>query len=171
MRRFVRSVVAALMSFAVVIGPAATVAAPTATATTWCQTVTSHITYRFTVLNSGADVARGTTMNSENVCWDSNNNITSTGAISYSGTHTLGTLTYKTKAWHDLWFTGDYIKGAYVTWTISGSYSSWTCNAQWSHENMFDPVNGSSINWDVRYVVDSTSSQCTNYYFTNMTKY
>ena len=170
MRRLVHSVIVALMSFAVVIGPAATVAAPVAAAV-WCQTVTSHITYRFTVLNSGADVARGTTMNSENICWDSDSHITSTGTISFSGSPTLGSLTYWTKNWHDLFFTGNYIKGAYVTWKISGSYSSWTCDAQWSHENIFDPVNGGAITWDVRAVVDSTSTNCTNYYFTNLTKY
>jgi hypothetical protein len=166
MRRLVHSVMAAVTSFAIVIAPVATVAAPAAAATTWCQTVTSHIDYKFTVLTGGVTVAQGTTMNSEQVCWDNNDNITGTGAISHSQTHTLGTISFVTKTWHDVFFTGDYEKGAYVTWTTSGTHLSWTCTATWSHENLFDPVNGPAINWGVRAVVDSTSSQCTQYTFT-----
>jgi hypothetical protein len=104
-------------------------------------------------------------MNSEQVCWDSDTNITSTGTISHSGSATIGSLTYNLNAWHNLFFTGNYIKGAYVNYTVSGTFQNWTCTATWSHENIFDPVNGPSINWDVRAVVDSTSSQCTQYSF------
>lgn len=164
MRGLMRSVVAAAMSFGVVLVPAISVAAPTAAAT-WCQTVTSHIDYEFTVLTGAQIVAQGTTSNSEQVCWDSSS-VTGTGTITKGETHSKGTQTYVTKAWHDLFFTGDYTKGAYVTWTSSGTYSSWTCTATWSHENVFDPVNGPAINWGVRAVVDSTSSQCTAYHFT-----